>query len=276
MLPCVVHGGDSGSSHRPTGTRNTHKPISRLSEQTGLPSHQTGLQADLPGLGFDLHSNPSPSPKKPVGAGASPFCKPKTSLSTFLDASFVTLAQPRQPNCTRRQSPAIKNSIKSASITSRHPVLDDCPRARIQADFRIPPLNGSTHSEIWIWLNFQRNRTFKSQARGGTQAPGSAFTHYRASVNNHLNLERVISSTTGTRGLKNARQGELEFSTIWTITEEHSPKARHPQRAGHAYCCGAQARLSGGWNHGCGIDGGTREDGWTWMWKRGLVRRDKS
>ncbi|KAJ6491164.1 hypothetical protein C8R45DRAFT_928990 [Mycena sanguinolenta] len=60
---------------------NTRKPVSRLSEQTGLPSRQTGLQADLPGLGFDLQPNPSPSPKKPVGAGASPFGKPKTSLS---------------------------------------------------------------------------------------------------------------------------------------------------------------------------------------------------
>ncbi|KAJ6462112.1 hypothetical protein C8R45DRAFT_940926 [Mycena sanguinolenta] len=65
----------------PRGTRNTLKPVSRLSEQTGLPSHQTGLQADLPGLGFDLHPNPSPSPKKPVGAGASPFGKPKSELS---------------------------------------------------------------------------------------------------------------------------------------------------------------------------------------------------
>jgi hypothetical protein len=71
------------------------KPVPRLSEQTGLPSHQTGLQADLPGLqadlpglqadlpglGFDLHPNPSPSPNKPVGAGASPFGKPKSELS---------------------------------------------------------------------------------------------------------------------------------------------------------------------------------------------------
>jgi hypothetical protein len=63
------------------------KPISRLSKQTGLPSHQTGLQADLPGLGFDLHPNPSPSPNKPVGVGASPFCKPKTSLSSAGSAS---------------------------------------------------------------------------------------------------------------------------------------------------------------------------------------------
>ncbi|KAJ7307633.1 hypothetical protein DFH08DRAFT_824163 [Mycena albidolilacea] len=47
------------------------KPVSRLSEQTGLASRQNGLQADLPGLGLDLNSNPSPSPNKPIGAGAS-------------------------------------------------------------------------------------------------------------------------------------------------------------------------------------------------------------
>ncbi|KAJ6464232.1 hypothetical protein DFH09DRAFT_1113128 [Mycena vulgaris] len=63
------------------GTRNMRKPVSRLSEQTGLASRQTGLQADLPGLGFDLHPNPSPSPNKPVGAGASPFGKPKNDLN---------------------------------------------------------------------------------------------------------------------------------------------------------------------------------------------------
>jgi hypothetical protein len=39
------------------------------------------LQADLPGLGFDLHPNPSPSPNKPIGAGTSPFCKPKSEVS---------------------------------------------------------------------------------------------------------------------------------------------------------------------------------------------------
>ncbi|KAJ7889773.1 hypothetical protein B0H13DRAFT_1887882 [Mycena leptocephala] len=52
----------------PRGTGNMRKPVSRLSEQMGLPSHQTGLQADLPGLGLALHQNPSPSPKKPVCA----------------------------------------------------------------------------------------------------------------------------------------------------------------------------------------------------------------
>ncbi|KAJ6467305.1 hypothetical protein C8R45DRAFT_938661 [Mycena sanguinolenta] len=40
-----------------------------------------GLPSRSAGLGFDLHSNPSPSPKKPVGAGASPFGKPKSELS---------------------------------------------------------------------------------------------------------------------------------------------------------------------------------------------------
>jgi hypothetical protein len=29
--------------------------VSRLSEQTGLPSHQPGLQADMPGLSLALH-----------------------------------------------------------------------------------------------------------------------------------------------------------------------------------------------------------------------------
>ncbi|KAJ6560850.1 hypothetical protein DFH09DRAFT_1083318 [Mycena vulgaris] len=77
MLACVVLGGDGVSLQHPRRVRNTRKPVSRLSEQTGLLSRQTGLQADLPGLGFDLHPNPSPSPNKPVGAGASPFCKPK-------------------------------------------------------------------------------------------------------------------------------------------------------------------------------------------------------
>ncbi|KAJ6549047.1 hypothetical protein DFH09DRAFT_1087117 [Mycena vulgaris] len=77
MLACVVLGGDGVSLQHPRRVRNTCKPVSRLSEQTGLPSRQTGLQADLPGLGFDLHPNPSPSPNKPVGTGASPFCKPK-------------------------------------------------------------------------------------------------------------------------------------------------------------------------------------------------------
>ncbi|KAJ7848553.1 hypothetical protein B0H13DRAFT_1906651 [Mycena leptocephala] len=75
----------------PRGMRNMRKPVSRLSEQTGLPSHQTGLQADLPGLGLALHQNPSPSPKKPVCAGASPFCKPKTSLSDSQSHKFISM-----------------------------------------------------------------------------------------------------------------------------------------------------------------------------------------
>ncbi|KAJ6511660.1 hypothetical protein DFH09DRAFT_1100410 [Mycena vulgaris] len=65
------------------GDEKYTQPVSRLSEQTGLPSRQTGLQANLPGLGFDLHPNPSPSPNKPVGAGASPFGKPKSELSNW-------------------------------------------------------------------------------------------------------------------------------------------------------------------------------------------------
>ncbi|KAJ6524590.1 hypothetical protein DFH09DRAFT_1096006 [Mycena vulgaris] len=47
LLPYVVHDGDSVSPHH----------------------RQTGLQSDLPGLGFDLHPNPSPGPNKPIGAG---------------------------------------------------------------------------------------------------------------------------------------------------------------------------------------------------------------
>ncbi|KAJ6462197.1 hypothetical protein C8R45DRAFT_941007 [Mycena sanguinolenta] len=77
----VTQWGHSNQLDRALVTSNTRKPVSRLSEQMGLPSRQTGLQADLPGLGFDLQPNPSPSPNKPVGAGASPFGKPKTSLS---------------------------------------------------------------------------------------------------------------------------------------------------------------------------------------------------
>ncbi|KAJ6467435.1 hypothetical protein C8R45DRAFT_938775 [Mycena sanguinolenta] len=84
MLARVVPGGDREASHH-----NTRKPVSRLSEQMGLPSRQTGLQADLPGLGFDLQPNPSPSPNKPVGAGASPFGKPKTSLSQLWEKEGV-------------------------------------------------------------------------------------------------------------------------------------------------------------------------------------------
>ncbi|KAJ7728152.1 hypothetical protein DFH07DRAFT_782287 [Mycena maculata] len=87
LLPTAYHRiceqniGKKLQARKTWGTRDMRKPVSRLSEQTGLPSHQTGLQADMPGLGFDRHSNPSPSPKKPVCAGASPLAKPKTSLS---------------------------------------------------------------------------------------------------------------------------------------------------------------------------------------------------
>ncbi|KAJ7885482.1 hypothetical protein B0H14DRAFT_2563815 [Mycena olivaceomarginata] len=85
MLSFVVLGGDSVSSHNPWGTRNTRKPVFQLSEQTSLPSRQTGLPSRSAGMGFDQidpHPNPSPSPNKPVGAGASPFCKPKSEVST--------------------------------------------------------------------------------------------------------------------------------------------------------------------------------------------------
>ncbi|KAJ7315365.1 hypothetical protein DFH08DRAFT_820622 [Mycena albidolilacea] len=71
------------------GARNTRKSVSRLSEQTGLPSRQTGLPSRSAGLGFDLHPNPSPSPNKPVGAGASPFGKPKSEVSFPAEAPVL-------------------------------------------------------------------------------------------------------------------------------------------------------------------------------------------
>ncbi|KAJ7758828.1 hypothetical protein DFH07DRAFT_772404 [Mycena maculata] len=65
MLPYVVSSGNGISSlplqkhpeklqALPCGTRNMHKPVSRLSEQTGL-------QAEMPGLGLALHK---PKPEK--------------------------------------------------------------------------------------------------------------------------------------------------------------------------------------------------------------------
>jgi hypothetical protein len=54
------------------------KPVSWLSEQTGLPSCQTGLPSRSAGLGFDLHPNSSPSPNKPFG-------KPKNEVSVHND-----------------------------------------------------------------------------------------------------------------------------------------------------------------------------------------------
>jgi LSD1 subclass zinc finger protein len=41
-----------------------------------------GLPSRSAGLGFDLHPNSSPSPNKPIGAGANPFGKPKSELSS--------------------------------------------------------------------------------------------------------------------------------------------------------------------------------------------------
>ncbi|KAJ6586297.1 hypothetical protein DFH09DRAFT_1075253 [Mycena vulgaris] len=118
LLPYVVHGGDSVSSHQ-----NTHKPVSRLGEQTGLPSRQTGLQADLPGLGFDLHPNPSPSPNKPVGAGASPFGKPKSALSS---AGYGSRAPLRSSRARRRchELTVVATSARSPSRTSDSDLLD--------------------------------------------------------------------------------------------------------------------------------------------------------
>ncbi|KAJ6495051.1 hypothetical protein C8R45DRAFT_926989 [Mycena sanguinolenta] len=90
---------------------NARKPVSRLSEKTGLPGHQTGLQADLPGLGFDLQPNPNPSLKKPVGAGASPFCKAKTSLSS--EEKVVAVNQ------TDHEA-SLKNGGMATLLTPRH------------------------------------------------------------------------------------------------------------------------------------------------------------
>ncbi|KAJ7889425.1 hypothetical protein B0H13DRAFT_2532337 [Mycena leptocephala] len=47
------------------------------------PSPRGHYHAVQSAMGFDLHLNSSPSPKKPVGAGASPFGKPKSELSTL-------------------------------------------------------------------------------------------------------------------------------------------------------------------------------------------------
>ncbi|KAF8209797.1 hypothetical protein K438DRAFT_1753431 [Mycena galopus ATCC 62051] len=47
------------------GTRDTRKPVSRLSEQTGLPSRQTGLQADWRAWAGDptkIHAHAQTSP----------------------------------------------------------------------------------------------------------------------------------------------------------------------------------------------------------------------
>jgi hypothetical protein len=40
-------------------------------------------------LGFDLHPNPSPSPNKPIGTGASWFGKPKSALSLNFETSRI-------------------------------------------------------------------------------------------------------------------------------------------------------------------------------------------
>ncbi|KAJ7364743.1 hypothetical protein DFH08DRAFT_799057 [Mycena albidolilacea] len=69
------------------------KRANRLAKPT------TRLQADLPGLGFDLHPNPSPSPNKPVGAGASLFCSlcvkylPVTVNTVLDDLSWMDFTQ---------------------------------------------------------------------------------------------------------------------------------------------------------------------------------------
>ncbi|KAF8210008.1 hypothetical protein K438DRAFT_1753614 [Mycena galopus ATCC 62051] len=61
MLHCVVLGSDGVPLRRPKGASNTPKPVSRLSDQTGLPSQQTGLQADWRASAGDptkIHTHP--------------------------------------------------------------------------------------------------------------------------------------------------------------------------------------------------------------------------
>ncbi|KAJ6605200.1 hypothetical protein DFH09DRAFT_1067476 [Mycena vulgaris] len=74
-----------------------------------------GLQADLPGLGFDLHPDPSPSPNKPVGAGASPSGKPKT-LSHPMNYYYAELVPRRY---TRRAMVVIVSRKRNRSLKTR-------------------------------------------------------------------------------------------------------------------------------------------------------------
>ncbi|KAJ7306653.1 hypothetical protein DFH08DRAFT_824610 [Mycena albidolilacea] len=53
----------------------------------GLAKPTNGLASRSAGLGFDLQLNPSPSPNKPIGAGASPFGKPKSELSASIQVT---------------------------------------------------------------------------------------------------------------------------------------------------------------------------------------------
>ncbi|KAJ6560885.1 hypothetical protein DFH09DRAFT_1083351 [Mycena vulgaris] len=78
MLACVVLGGDGVSLQHPRRVRNTRKPVSRLSEQTGLPSRQTGLQADLPGLGALIYTQIQAQARtSPLAQAQARFAKPK-------------------------------------------------------------------------------------------------------------------------------------------------------------------------------------------------------
>ncbi|KAJ6490136.1 hypothetical protein C8R45DRAFT_929435 [Mycena sanguinolenta] len=94
MLPCVVVGGDSISEQNTINNRKPYKlrnyseggekySQARFSAKraNGLAKPTNGLASRSAGLGLDLQPNPSPSPNKPVGAGASPFGKPKSVAS---------------------------------------------------------------------------------------------------------------------------------------------------------------------------------------------------
>ncbi|KAJ7302009.1 hypothetical protein DFH08DRAFT_827007 [Mycena albidolilacea] len=88
MLPCVVIGGDGVSSHRVStqidklvrGKREILRRRFSAKRGNGLAKLTNGLASRSAGLGFDLQPNPSPSPNKPIGAGTSPFGKPKNQL----------------------------------------------------------------------------------------------------------------------------------------------------------------------------------------------------
>jgi hypothetical protein len=129
------------------------KPVSRLSEQTGLPSHQTGLQADLPGLGLALHQNPSPSPKKPVCAGASPFCKPKTSLSSTLQELVTKSGEGFSVNYPTHAGKAdlvrLKHSLNKELLEDVDEALQkNLPPFKFRLDMILTELSNQQHEKL--------------------------------------------------------------------------------------------------------------------------------
>ncbi|KAJ7359941.1 hypothetical protein DFH08DRAFT_801699 [Mycena albidolilacea] len=59
--------------HWSKGDENNVQARFSAKRANGLAKPTNGLASRSAGLGFDLHPNTSPSPKKPVGAGTSPF-----------------------------------------------------------------------------------------------------------------------------------------------------------------------------------------------------------